>query len=78
MSKKPAIFEDWKEGQYKTISFFAKRARGLMARYIVTQNIEDPEALKSFDYEDYRYCPITSEKTRWVFRRKTDHASLKK
>jgi cytoplasmic iron level regulating protein YaaA (DUF328/UPF0246 family) len=63
------IFEDWKNGRYKIISFYAKRARGRMARHAITQRITDPEALKDFTDEGYTYTPAASEATRWVFRR---------
>jgi cytoplasmic iron level regulating protein YaaA (DUF328/UPF0246 family) len=64
------VFEDWKNGQYKIISFYAKRARGLMARYAVENRIDAPEALKDFDCEGYAYVPAASEENTWVFRRR--------
>ncbi|NVK39835.1 MAG: peroxide stress protein YaaA [Oceanospirillaceae bacterium] len=66
------VFKDWKNGQYKIISFYAKKARGLMARYIIRNRIEDPEQLKGFDLEGYRFDPETSKGDTWVFIR--DHA----
>ncbi|MFN3861743.1 MAG: peroxide stress protein YaaA [Roseateles sp.] len=63
-------FEDWKNGQYKIISFFAKRARGLMARYCVQQRIETPEGLQGFDLDGYRLAPAASTADQLVFRRK--------
>ena len=45
------VFEDWSRGQYKVVSFHAKRARGLMARHVVTQQLESVEGLKSFAAE---------------------------
>ncbi|MDR1888901.1 MAG: peroxide stress protein YaaA [Zoogloeaceae bacterium] len=63
------VFEDWKGGKYKIISFYAKRARGLMTRYAIQNRIDDPEALKHFDAEGYVYVPAASEGNRWVFRR---------
>ena len=45
------VFKDWKNGQYKTISFYAKRARGLMARYAITQRVRQPQQLEAFDAE---------------------------
>ena len=65
------VFKDWKSGQYKIISFYAKKARGLMARYIIDNKINEPEALKAFDYEGYRYAESMSEGNTWVFIR--DH-----
>lgn len=41
------VFEDWKNGQYKIISFYAKRARGLMTRYVVENRLNEPEGLKN-------------------------------
>ena len=63
------VFQDGKNGQYKVVSVYAKRARGLMARYIITKKIAEPEALKAFDGEGYRYTPEVSDATKWVFRR---------
>lgn len=63
------VFEDWKDGRYKIISFFAKRARGLMARYAAEHRPRDVEALKRFDRDDYAFAPEASDETRWVFRR---------
>ncbi|RQO55428.1 peroxide stress protein YaaA [Paucibacter sp. KBW04] len=63
-------FEDWKNGQYKIISFFAKRARGLMARYAITQRIDTPAGLQGFDLEGYAYAPEQSTPERLLFRRR--------
>ena len=46
-------FLDQKNGEYKVISFFAKKARGMMARYIIQNRINEPEGLQGFDYEGY-------------------------
>jgi cytoplasmic iron level regulating protein YaaA (DUF328/UPF0246 family) len=64
------VFEDWKVGKYKIISFYAKRARGLMARYAIEKKITKPEQLRLFDAEGYAYEPKSSTETSWVFRRK--------
>lgn len=64
------VFEDWKGGKYKIISFHAKRARGLMARYVIEKKITAPEKLQGFDVEGYAFTPAASDETRWVFRRK--------
>lgn len=64
------VFEDWKGGKYKIISFYAKRARGLMARYAILNRIDDPEALKDFDLEGYAWDPAASDGDSWVFRRR--------
>ncbi|HZT54848.1 MAG TPA: peroxide stress protein YaaA [Burkholderiaceae bacterium] len=66
------VFEDWKNGRYKIISFFAKRARGLMARHAITQRIATPAGLKKFDAEGYRFDAAVSERDRLVFRRRLD------
>ena len=49
------VFQDEKNGQYKIISFFAKRARGVMARWLVQHKIGKPESLKDFSEEGYRF-----------------------
>jgi len=64
------VFEDWKAGQYKIISFYAKRARGLMSRYAIDHRAEDVEALKGFDGESYAYDEAASDGDSWVFRRR--------
>ena len=64
------VFQDYKNGQYKIISFFAKKARGLMARYIVDQRITDVEQLKKFKVAGYAFAPKESTENTWVFRRK--------
>ena len=66
------VFEDWKNGRYKIISFFAKRARGLMARHAITQRIATPAGLKKFDAEGYRFDAAVSARDRFVFRRRID------
>ncbi len=64
------VFEDFKGGKYKIISFNAKRARGLMARYAVQNRITHPEGLQGFDLEGYALDAGVSEPDRLVFRRK--------
>lgn len=63
-------FKDWKNGQYKMISFFAKKARGLMARYIIQNQISNVEQLKGFDLAGYQFCSDFSEGNDIVFTRK--------
>ena len=63
-------FKDWKNGQYKMISFFAKKARGLMARYIIQNQITDVEQLKSFDLAGYTFNADLSEGNDLTFTRK--------
>ena len=65
------MFEDWKGGRYKIISFFAKRARGLMARYAITHRIATPKRLQGFDLEGYAFDATASEPDRLVFRRRS-------
>ena len=60
---------DFKDGQYKFISFFFKRARGMMARYILLNRIEDPEQLKLFAEDGYTYSDQMSSGDRIVFTR---------
>ncbi|HEU4777609.1 MAG TPA: peroxide stress protein YaaA [Telluria sp.] len=66
------VFEDWKNGKYKIISFFAKRARGLMARYAAVKGITDPAKLKRFNVDGYAFDKRASDATTWVFRRKLE------
>ncbi len=63
-------FKDWKNGQYKMISFFAKKARGLMARYIIENQVNSLEQLKQFDAAGYQYSAELSKGNDWVFTRK--------
>ncbi len=64
------VFKDWKNGQYKIISFFAKKARGLMCRYAIKNQITDAEQLKGFDLAGYQYDETLSQGDTWVFTRK--------
>ena len=64
------VFKDEKNGKYKIISFYAKRARGLMVRYAAEHNITDPVMLKNFDYEGYSFNAAASNESEWVFMRK--------
>ena len=63
------VFEEWKGGKYKIISFFAKRARGMMARYAAVKGLTDPEKLKKFNEDGYKFDKRASTETSWVFRR---------
>lgn len=62
-------FKDLKNGQYKMISFFAKKARGVMARFIIDNQLTNPEALKSFDGSGYYFSEAQSKGAQWVFLR---------
>jgi cytoplasmic iron level regulating protein YaaA (DUF328/UPF0246 family) len=64
------IFKDYKNGQYKIISFFAKRARGLMSRYIIQNEINQPEGLKEFDLAGYKLDSKLSQNNELLFTRK--------
>jgi cytoplasmic iron level regulating protein YaaA (DUF328/UPF0246 family) len=66
------VFEDWKNGKYKIISFFAKRARGMMARYAAERGMTDPQKLKKFDVDGYAFDKSVSTETEWVFRRRVE------
>lgn len=66
------VFEEWKNGQYKIISFFAKKARGMMARYAAEKGIVDPVKLKRFKVDGYAFDKKASTETSWVFRRGRD------
>jgi uncharacterized protein len=63
------VFEDWKAGRYRLVSFYAKRARGLMTRYAAVHGLERAEDLKQFNEEGYVFVPDASVAERWVFRR---------
>lgn len=64
------IFKDWKNGQYKHINFYAKKARGLMSRFAVDKQVENPEDLKQFDYEGYQFDDKQSDDNNWVYLRR--------
>jgi hypothetical protein len=64
------VFEDWKDGGYKIISFFAKRARGAMARWAVDHRLRSPARLKDFSADGYGFAADASSADRWVFRRR--------
>ena len=66
------VFKDYKNDQYKIISFFAKKARGLMARYIIENEVSDVEGLQAFDSEGYVYSESQSTATELVFLRRQD------
>jgi cytoplasmic iron level regulating protein YaaA (DUF328/UPF0246 family) len=63
------VFEEGKGGHYKVVSFFAKRARGLMARYATQHRISTPKKLEAFDLEGYALAASASRPDRLVFRR---------
>lgn len=63
------VFKDCKNGQYKVISFFAKKARGMMARYIIDNRVDSVESLKQFDTAGYYFVADESSDTELVFKR---------
>jgi cytoplasmic iron level regulating protein YaaA (DUF328/UPF0246 family) len=62
-------FRDLKNGKYMMISFFAKKARGMMTRFILENGITDPEEMKAFDLEGYNFAPKMSSNEKFVFTR---------
>ena len=66
------VFQEWKSEAWKVISFHAKRARGLMARYAIEHQVRTPQDLLAFDSEGYAYDAAASSADKLVFRRKQD------
>jgi len=62
-------FKDQKNGEYKMISFYAKKARGLMTRFVLENNIDNANDLQAFDYEGYHFNPRLSKPNNPVFTR---------
>ena len=69
------IFKDQKNGVYKIISFFAKKARGMMSRYIIQNQLSDPEAIKHFNTAGYCFSSEDSNQDEWVFTRNEGKSS---
>ena len=63
-------FKEFKNGDYKMIGIYAKKARGLLSRYIIQNKISDPEDIKAFTEEGYRFNKKLSKGNSWVFTRK--------
>jgi len=63
------VFKDFKKGQYKLISIYAKKARGMMSRYIIKNQISDVHKLKEFTEEGYLYNDRLTKGNEWVFTR---------
>ena len=72
------VFEEYKAGQYKVISFMAKRARGLMARYAIDKRVATVKKLESFKTDGYAFDAAASEPDRLVFRRRVDALTSKR
>ncbi len=64
------MFKDYKNGDYKMIGIYAKKARGLLSRYIIKNKLSNPEDIKDFDFEGYKYNKKLSKEFNWVFTRK--------
>ena len=64
------VFKDYNKDSYQVIGFFAKKARGMMARYMIDHRIDEPEALKDFNSGGYAFNPDLSASHEWVFTRK--------
>jgi hypothetical protein len=63
-------FKEFKNGEYKMIGIYAKKARGLLSRYIIQNKLNDPEDIKAFSEEGYRFNKTLSKGNNWVFTRK--------
>jgi hypothetical protein len=63
-------FRDWKNGQYKMMGVYAKRARGQLSRYVIRNRLTDPEQLKAFAEDGYRFNEEMSAGNKWVFTRR--------
>lgn len=63
-------FKEFKNGEYKMIGIYAKKARGLLSRYIIQNKLSNPEDIKSFDEDGYRFNKTLSKGNNWVFTRK--------
>jgi len=63
-------FKEHKQGGYKQIAVFAKHARGLMTSWIIRNQLSEPEEIKAFGAEGYRYNDHLSSENDWVFTRR--------
>ena len=63
------VFKEYKNGSYKTIAIYAKKARGLMSRYIIDNEIDNSDGLKTFNKEGYSYDESLSDNLNYVFTR---------
>ena len=62
-------FKEWRRDAYRFVSFSAKKARGLMARYMIDQRAERADDLKAFDVEGYAFNEELSSRDEWIFTR---------
>lgn len=63
-------FKDWKNGQYKMMGVYAKKARGQLSRFVIQNQLTDPEQIKAFDVDGYRFNEEMSAANKWVFTRR--------
>lgn len=63
------VFQDVKDGKARVVSFLAKKARGMMARYVIDNRVSEPELLKKFDVAGYGFVSSESSEDKWIFRR---------
>jgi len=64
------VFRDFSKGKYKIISFYAKKARGLMSAYIIKNKLKNPEDIKAFNDDGYKFCKSASNGSSWIFQRR--------
>jgi len=63
-------FKDWKNGQYKMMGVYAKKARGQLSRFVIQNRLTEPEQMKDFDLDGYRFNQELTSGNKWVFTRK--------
>lgn len=63
-------FKDWKNGQYKMMGVYAKKARGQLSRFVIQNQITEPEAMKTFNVDGYTFNVSMSSASKWVFTRR--------
>jgi len=71
------VFKEIKDGKARTLGMFAKRARGMMARHIVLNRLDEPEGLKAFTDGGYKFMPELSNENHWEFHRDQPPAVVK-
>jgi cytoplasmic iron level regulating protein YaaA (DUF328/UPF0246 family) len=63
-------FKEYKNGDYKMIGIYAKKARGMLSRFIIKNQITNPEDIKAFNDDGYKFNKSLSKGNKWVFTRK--------
>jgi cytoplasmic iron level regulating protein YaaA (DUF328/UPF0246 family) len=63
-------FKDWKNGQYKMMGVYAKKARGQLSRFVIRNQLTEPEAMKAFNVDGYAFSEELSKGNTWVFTRR--------